>query len=65
MALMTLNRLPTEQELEASQIGVEGFHEAFQAKVVQGFTARVTDLGDSVDLDGYNIPKSDWFTVTA
>lgn len=65
MALMTLKRLPTEQELDAFEIGVEGFYEAFQAKLVEGFTAEVEDLGDSVDLDGYNIPKSDWFTVTA
>lgn len=65
MALMRLNRLPTEQELEASQISVEGFYEAFQAQFVEGFTARVEDMGDSVDLDGYHIPKAAWFTVVA
>lgn len=64
MALMTLKRLPTEQELEAFEVGIEGFYEAFQAHLVEGFTARVKDLGDSVDLDGYRIRKSDWFTVT-
>lgn len=65
MALMTLNRLPTEQELDAFEIGVEGFYEAFQSNLVEGFTARVKDMGDRVDLGGYCIPKSVWFTVTA
>ena len=64
MALMTLLRLPTEAELEQYEIGVEGFYDDFNANTVAPFTAKVEMNGDSVDLNGYTIPKSDWFTVT-
>lgn len=63
MALMILNRLPTEAELDRNEISLENFIESFQANLVQGFIARVKDSGDEVDLDGYKISKADWFTV--
>lgn len=64
MALMILNRLPTEQELDAVQVSLESFVEAFHANHVRGFIANVEDEGDQVVLGGYKIPKADWFSVT-
>jgi hypothetical protein len=63
MALMTLLRLPTEAELELHDIGVEGFYEEFHANTVAPFTAKVEIKGDTVNLNDYEIPKSEWFTV--
>lgn len=63
MALMILSRLPTEGELDAEGVSLESFVEVFQANHVQGFIARVKDLGDRVDIGGYRIAKADWFSV--
>ena len=63
MDLMILNRLPTQEELDQDHIELESFIDSFQANHVHGFIARIKDRGDSVDLDGFNITKGDWFSV--
>lgn len=65
MALMTLTDLPTEQELGDLQMSPESFLEVFHANRVRGLVVNVRDLGDRIDLGGYQIPKAHWFTVTA
>lgn len=64
MALMILNRVPTEAELEQTG-GMEAhaFLNSFNNMAVSGFVADVEKKGDSVNLDGWLIPKADWFSV--
>lgn len=64
MALMKLLQLPTEAELDNLEIDFEGFFQEFNANTVAPLTAKVQVKGDSVDLGGYTLPKSEWFTVT-
>jgi hypothetical protein len=63
MALMKLLALPTEAELERQSIDFEGFFQEFNALTVAPLTARVTVSGESVNLNGYKINKSPWFTI--
>jgi len=63
-ALMLLTRLPTEAELEATG-GMEAhaFLNSFNNMAESGFRAHVVDKGDHVILDGWSIPKMDWYSV--
>jgi len=63
MAIMKLLRLPTESELDLTTMEAHTFLDAFNTKLISGFSAEVEEQEDCVILDGWIISKADWFVV--
>ena len=64
MAIMTLLRLPTEEELNQSHIEFETFYQEFVEKSGGSFSVDVELDGDYVLLNDYSFPKADWFSIS-
>lgn len=63
MTLMILLRLPTEDELDRTNVEAHTFLEAFNKNTVSPFIAKVKNKGNCVELDGWDVINADWFKV--